>query len=160
MLKGKKIRKRTTSIFFSKNGMAPAQGWAVRSVLPRLQWGAPIPPPHHSSDGLCLHVGAQSSPEHKRAMGPKCREGREGIDPGSHSVWGSAHLYLGEAWDMWPLQLHISVEGSRQLPSFSWTTAGYSASGMCIVSSGRNHHIKWVSLPHMEIFSQWSFWAT
>lgn len=81
------------------------------------------------------HRAAQST---NVQMKPRCWECREGINPGSHSGWGSAHLYLGEAWDVWPLQLHVSVEGSRQLPSSSWTTAGYCASGMCIVSSGRN----------------------
>lgn len=100
------------------------------------------------------HRAAQST---NVQQGPSAGSVGKGLSQ-AHSAWGSAHLYLGKAWDVWPLQLHVSVEGSRQLPSFCWTTAGYCASGMCIVSSGWNH-IKWVSLTYMEIFSQWSFWA-
>lgn len=140
--------------------MAPAQGWDVSSVLPHLQWGAPIPLPHHSSDGSVFtwgHRAAQSTNVQYLLGVPSAGSAGKGLSQ-AHSARGSAHLYLGEAWHVWPLQLRVSVEGSRQLPSFSWTTAGYCASGMCIVSSGQNH-IKWVSLTYMEIFAQWSFWA-
>lgn len=129
------------------------------SAYPRFS-GVLQPPSHPTALMGCVFTWGHGAAHSAHVQwSPSCWECKEGINSGSHSVWGSAHLYLGEAWGMWLLQLHISMEGSRQPPSFSCTRAGYCASGMCIVSSGRNHHVKWVSLPHMEIFSQWSFWA-
>lgn len=144
--KKKKKKRDYQYIFFKAWLQHRAEMWAQSCLSPAVGCSNPF-------------SWGQSSPEHKSATELQYWELREGINPSSHSLWGSALLYLGEAWDVWPLQLHVSVEGSRQLPSCSWTAAGYCTSGMCIASSGRNHHIKWVSLPHMEIFSQWSFWG-
>lgn len=119
----KSKRKKTTSITFSKNGMAPAQGWDVSSVLPHLQWGAPIPLPHHSSDGLRVHVGAQSSPEHKCATGPQCWECREGIKPSSLSLRLSPSVFregMGRVATAAPCQCGRQQTTAQFLLNNSW----------------------------------------
>lgn len=58
--------------------------------------GAPAPFPPHSSDRLCFPWGHRAACSANVQRSPSCWEGKEGIKPGSCSVWGSAHLYLGE----------------------------------------------------------------